>query len=112
MPCRTWNDANVEADTTWSYSDTGDLYSQTLPKYTSDANTGKTTYSAIDILHRPKQIDRTNAAGNGVDTTRFTYSALTTVTKDANIHTRTDLLNALGKAKTVTDNNAQASAIS
>ena len=105
---RTWNDANAEADTTWTYGDMGDLYSQTLPKYASDSNTGTTTNSVIDILHRAKQVDRTNAAGTGVDTTRFAYSALTTTTTDANLHTRTQLLNALGKVKKVIDNNAQA----
>jgi RHS repeat-associated protein len=105
---RTWNDASVEADTTWSYGDMGDLYTLTLPKYTSDAATGTITTSVIDILHRPKQVDRTNATGSGVDTTRYAYSALTTTTTDANSHTRIERLNALGKAKTVTDNNAQA----
>jgi RHS repeat-associated protein len=105
---RTWNDSNVEADTTWSYGDMGDLYSQTLPKYTTDSATGTTTTSVIDILHRPKQIDRTNAAGTGVDTTRYAYSALTTAVTDANLHTRTQLLNAQGKVKAVTDNNRQA----
>jgi len=105
---RTWNDAGTEADTTWSYGDMGDLYTQTLPKYASDPSTGTTTNSVIDILHRPKQVDRTNAQGNGVDTTRYAYSALTTTITDANLHTRTELLNALGKVKKVTDNNAQA----
>jgi RHS repeat-associated protein len=105
---RTWNDANAEADTTWSYGDTGDLYAQTLPRYTSGGASGVTTISAIDILHRAKQVDRTNASGNGVYTTRYTYSALTTTTTDANLHTRTELLNALGKVKKVTDHNAQA----
>jgi RHS repeat-associated protein len=105
---RTWNDANAEADTTWTYGDMGDLYTQTLPKYASDSSTGTTTNSVIDILHRPRQVDRTNAQGTGVDTTRFAYSALTTTTTDANLHTRTQLLNALGKVRKVTDNNAQA----
>ena len=107
---RTWNDANTEADTTWSYGDMGDLNTQTLPKYATDAATGTITTSDlhIDILHRPKQVDRTNAAGTGVDTTKYAYSALTTTTTDANLHTRTELLNALGKVKKVTDNNAQA----
>ena len=105
---RTWNDANAEADTTWSYGDMGDLYSQTLSKYAADAATGTTTNSVIDILHRPKRVDRTNAAGTGVDTTLYAYSALKTTTTDANLHTRIEQLNALGKVKTVTDNNAQA----
>ena len=104
---RTWNDASVEADTTWSYGDMGDLYMQTLPKYTSDPATGTTTISDIDILHRPKQVDRTNATGSGVDTTRYAYSALTTTTTDANSHKRIERLNALGKVKTVTDHNAK-----
>ena len=104
---RTWNDASVEADTTWSYNDSGDLYTQTLPKYATDANTGTTQNTHIDILHRPKQVDRTNAQGNGVDTTLYVYSALTTTTTDANLHTRREILNALGKAKTVTDNNGK-----
>lgn len=104
---RTWNDASVEADTTWSYGDVGDLYAQTLPKYTSDAASGTTTTSVIDVLHRPKKVDRTNATGNGVDTTLYEYSALTTTTTDANSHKRIERLNSLGKVKTVTDNNAQ-----
>jgi len=104
---RTWNDANTEADTTWGYGDTGDPYTQTLPRYVTDASTGTTTNTLIDILHRPKQVDRTNAQGTGVDTTRYAYSALTTTTTDANVHTRIELLNALGKVKKVTDNNAQ-----
>ncbi len=104
---RTWNDANVEADTTWSYGDLGDLYTQTLPKYTSDASTGTITNSVYDILHRPKQIDRTNAQGSGVDSTWFGYAALTVMTTDANHHTRVQYSNALGKVKQVTDNNNQ-----
>lgn len=104
---RTWNDAGAEADATWTYGDQGDLLSQALPKFSSDANTGWTIYSKYDILHRPKQIDRTNSTGNGVDSTLFTYSALTTITQDANTHTRKQVLNALGKVKAVTDNNAQ-----
>ena len=104
---RTWNDASTEADITWSYGDMGDLYMQTLPKYASDANTGVTTNSVIDILHRPKQVDSTNAQGTGLNTTRYSYSALTTTITDANLHTRTELLNALGKGKKVTDNNGQ-----
>ena len=105
---RTWSDTNAEIDTTWTYGDTGDLYAQTLPKFAGDPNTGTTTYSWIDILHRAKWVDRTNAQGTGVDRTQMAYSALTTTTTDANLHTRTVLLNALGKVKKVTDNNAQA----
>ena len=104
----TWNDAGVEADTTWTYGDAGDLYTQTLPKYTTEGATGTTTNRVIDILHRPKQVDRTNAQGNGVDSTFYAYSALSTTVTDANGHTRTQLLNALGKVKKVTDNNGQA----
>jgi RHS repeat-associated protein len=105
---RTWNDANAEADTTWSYGDMGDPYAQTLPKYATDPAAGTITTSVIDILHRPKRVDRTNAAGTGVDTTLYAYSALKTTTTDANLHTRIEQLDALGKVKTVTDNNAQA----
>lgn len=104
---RTWNDAGAEADTMWTYGDQGDLLSQSLPKYSSDTTTSWTTYSKYDILHRPKQIDRANATGSGVDSTLFTYSALTTITQDANTHTRKQVLNALGKVKTVTDHNSQ-----
>jgi RHS repeat-associated protein len=105
---RTWNDANVEADTTWSYGDGGDLISQTLPKYTSDTATSTTTYTWIDILHRPKRVDRPKASGSGVDSTLYAYSALMTTITDANLHTRSQLLNALGKVKKVTDNNGKA----
>jgi len=105
---RTWNDSGAEADTAWSYGDGGDLFTQTLPRYTSDTAAGVTTFRIIDILHRPKRVERTNAAGNGVDTTLYEYSALSTKTTDANLHTRTELLNALGKVKKVIDHNAQA----
>ena len=105
---RTWSDTNVEADTTWAYGDGGDLISETLPKYTTDTVTSATTYTWIDILHRPKRVDRPKASGSGVDSTLYSYSALTTTITDANLHTRSQLLNALGKVKKVTDHNGKA----
>ena len=51
---RTWNDANTEADITWSYGDTGDLYVQTLPKYSTDPSAGVTRNTSIDISSSPE----------------------------------------------------------
>jgi len=61
------------------------------------------TYRVNDDLGRPFQLQITNAGNTGVDITLIAYSGLSTTTTDANAHSRTEVLNGLGKIKRVVD---------
>jgi RHS repeat-associated protein len=69
----------------------------------SNGHFGWTYYGNFDALNRAQLISTTKSTGSGTDDTTIDYSGQSTKTTDANGHWRTEVLNGLGKVKSVTD---------
>jgi len=102
---RSWDYAGTPVYADSIYDARGRLDRSSAPQTATQRSAGTYgwTYRVNDDLGRPFQLKTTNADNTGVDITLIAYSGLSTTTTDANAHSRTEVLNGLGKIKRVVD---------
>lgn len=106
---RSWDQTGAWINSDTVYDARGRLRKTSSPQTWADrqANRYGWTIYTRDDLGRPTQVQTTDKAGTGWDTTTIAYSGLGTTTTNPKLQTRTETLNGLGKLKSATDANTK-----
>lgn len=104
---RSWNYAAEQILSDLVYDAKAQLHKSSRPHTLTDRKNNVISWetNTRDDLGRPTKVETPNPLGTGLDATLIDYSGSSTLTTNAKSQTRTEVVNGLGKLRSVTDAN-------